>query len=150
LNATIEAARAGEAGKGFAVVASEVKTLATQTAKATEDIRQQIAAIQTDTGTTAEAIGRIGERIREVNEIATSIASAVEEQNAATQEISRNVGEAANSTEEVNNNISGVSQAAQDTSAASSQMLQSSKELSTKAEGLRGLVQAFLSDVRAA
>jgi methyl-accepting chemotaxis protein len=150
LNATIEAARAGEAGKGFAVVASEVKTLATQTAKATEEIRQQIDAIQADTGTTAESIERISNRIREVNEIATSIASAVEEQNAATQEISRNVGEAANSTEEVNNNISGVSQAAQDTSAASSQMLQSSKELSTKAEGLRGLVQTFLSDVRAA
>jgi methyl-accepting chemotaxis protein len=150
LNATIEAARAGEAGKGFAVVASEVKTLATQTAKATEEIRQQIDAIQADTGTTAESIERISNRIREVNEIATSIASAVEEQNAATQEISRNVGEAASSTEEVNSNISGVSQAAQDTSAASSQMLQSSKELSTKAEGLRGLVQTFLSDVRAA
>jgi methyl-accepting chemotaxis protein len=150
LNATIEAARAGEAGKGFAVVASEVKTLATQTAKATEEIRQQIDAIQADTGTTAEAIERISNRIREVNEIATSIASAVEEQNAATQEISRNVGEAATSTEEVNSNISGVSQAAQDTSAASAQMLQSSKELSTKAEGLRGLVQTFLSDVRAA
>ena len=150
LNATIEAARAGEAGKGFAVVASEVKTLATQTAKATDEISLQIDAIQADTGTTAEAIERIGKRIREVNEIATSIASAVEEQNAATQEISRNVGEAAKSTDEVNSNITGVSRAAQDTSAASSQMLQSSQELSVKAESLKGLVQTFLSDVRAA
>ena len=150
LNATIEAARAGEAGKGFAVVASEVKTLATQTAKATDEISMQIEAIQGDTGTTAEAIERIAQRIREVNDIATSIASAVEEQNAATQEISRNVGEAANSTDEVTSNISGVSEAAQNTSAASSQMLQSSQELSIKAETLRGLVQTFLSDVRAA
>jgi methyl-accepting chemotaxis protein len=150
LNATIEAARAGEAGKGFAVVASEVKTLATQTAKATDEISMQIDAIQGDTGTTAEAIERIGQRIREVNDIATSIASAVEEQNAATQEISRNVGEAAKSTDEVTSNINGVSEAAQNTSAASAQMLQSSQELSAKAENLRGLVQTFLGDVRAA
>jgi methyl-accepting chemotaxis protein len=150
LNATIEAARAGEAGKGFAVVASEVKTLAMQTAKATDEISQQINAIQADTGSTAQAIERIGQRIRDVNEIATAIASAVEQQNSATKEISRNVGEAANSTDEVNNNITGVSRAAQDTSAASTQMLQSSKELNTKAEGLRDLVQTFLRDVRAA
>jgi methyl-accepting chemotaxis protein len=150
LNATIEAARAGEAGKGFAVVASEVKTLAMQTAKATDEISQQIDAIQADTGTTAQAIERIDQRIRDVNEIATAIASAVEQQNSATKEISRNVGEAANSTDEVNNSITGVSRAAQDTSAASTQMLQSSKELNTKAETLRDLVQSFLRDVRAA
>ncbi len=104
LNATIEAARAGDAGKGFAVVASEVKSLATQTAKATEEIATQIAGMQEATTSAVEAIKRIGE----IDEIATSIASAVEQQGAATQEISRNAQQAAAGTQEVNGNIGGL------------------------------------------
>ena len=150
LNATIEAARAGEAGKGFAVVASEVKTLATQTAKATEEIRQQVEGIQGDTTTTAESIESIGKRIQEISEISTNIAAAMEQQDAATQEISRNVTEAATSTQEVTTSIEGVRTAAQDTSASSSQMQQSSESLKSKASELNELVQKFLSDVRAA
>ncbi|MCG8356122.1 MAG: methyl-accepting chemotaxis protein [Kiloniellales bacterium] len=150
LNATIEAARAGEAGKGFAVVASEVKTLATQTAKATEEIRQQIEGIQSDTSTTADSIESIGKRIQEISEISTNIAAAMEEQDAATQEISRSVGEAATSTQEVSSSIGGVRTAAQDTSASSAQMQQSSEALKVKASELSDLVQHFLSDVRAA
>ena len=150
LNATIEAARAGEAGKGFAVVASEVKTLATQTAKATEEIRQQIEGIQSDTSTTADSIESIGKRIQEISEISTNIAAAMEEQDAATQEISRSVGEAATSTQEVSSSIGGVRTAAQDTSESSAQMQQSSEALKVKASELSDLVQHFLSDVRAA
>ena len=150
LNATIEAARAGEAGKGFAVVASEVKTLATQTAKATEEIRQQVEGIQGDTTTTAESIEKIGKRIQEISEISTNIAAAMEEQDAATQEIARNVTEAANSTQEVTSSIEGVRAAAQDTSASSTQMHQSSEALQTKSSELNELVREFLSDVRAA
>ena len=150
LNATIEAARAGEAGKGFAVVASEVKALATQTGKATEEIRQQVEGIQGDTTTTAESIDAIGKRIQEISEISTGVAAAIEEQDAATQEISRNVTEAATSTQEVTTSIEGVRTAAQDTSASSCQMQQSSEALKTKASELNQLVQRFLAEVRAA
>ena len=150
LNATIEAARAGEAGKGFAVVASEVKALATQTAKATEEIRQQVEGIQGDTTTTADSIDAIGKRIQEISEISTGVAAAIEEQDAATQEISRNVTEAATSTQEVTTSIEGVRTAAQDTSASSCQMQQSSEALKSKASELNELVQQFLSEVRAA
>ncbi len=150
LNATIEAARAGEAGKGFAVVASEVKALANQTAKATEEIRTQIEAIQGDTATTADSIEGIGKRIEEISQISSTIAAAIEEQNAATQEISRNVNQAASSTQEVTNNIEGVNQAAQTTSASSTQLLQASSDLSTRSEDLSEMVQTFLAEVRAA
>jgi methyl-accepting chemotaxis protein len=150
LNATIEAARAGEAGKGFAVVASEVKSLANQTAKATEEIGQQIAGIQGATKDSVEAIKVIGKTIAEVNEIATTIASAVEEQGAATQEIARNVQQAAKGTQEVSSNIAGVTQAAGETGAAASQVLGASKELAQQAEGLRQQVDTFLARVRAA
>jgi methyl-accepting chemotaxis protein len=150
LNATIEAARAGEAGKGFAVVASEVKTLASQTAKATEEIATQIGAIQGAVGGSVEAIKGIGKTIAEISEIATTIASAVEEQGAATQEISRNVQEAAKGTQEVTSNIGQVSDASSATGAAATQVLSAATELSTQAETLRTEVGRFLAEVRAA
>jgi methyl-accepting chemotaxis protein len=150
LNATIEAARAGEAGKGFAVVASEVKSLANQTAKATEEIGQQISGIQDATKESVEAIKVIGKTIAEVNEIATTIAAAVEEQGAATQEIARNVQQAAKGTQEVSANIAGVTQAAGETGAAATQVLSASKELAQQSEMLRQQVDTFLARVRAA
>jgi methyl-accepting chemotaxis protein len=150
LNATIEAARAGDAGKGFAVVASEVKSLANQTAKATEEISAQVAAMQGATNEAVAAIQSIGGTIGSINEIATTIASAVEEQGAATQEIARNVQEAAQGTGQVSSNIVGVNQAAAETGAASSQVLASAEELGRQAETLRGDVDNFLAKIRAA
>lgn len=150
LNATIEAARAGEAGRGFAVVAAEVKELATQTARATEEIEQQIVQIQGATGQAVSAIGSIGTRIREINAVAASIAAAVEEQGAATQEIVRNVGQAAAGTGEVTTNIAGVAAAAEETGAAASQVLGSASELSRQSEHLASEVGRFLDTVRAA
>ena len=150
LNATIEAARAGEAGKGFAVVASEVKALASQTAKATEEIAAQIGAMQGAVGGSVEAIKSIGSTIAEISEIATTIASAVEEQGAATQEISRNVQEAATGTRDVTSNIGQVSEASSATGAAATQVLSAATELSTQAEALRSEVDKFLAEVRAA
>jgi methyl-accepting chemotaxis protein len=150
LNATIEAARAGEAGKGFAVVASEVKSLANQTAKATEDISAQISAIQSATGEAVVAIDEITTTIRQVNEIATSIASAVEEQGAATQEIARNVQQAAVGTGEVSSNVAGVQQSVSRTGHAATEVLGASGELSKQAEHLRGEVDSFLAKIRAA
>jgi methyl-accepting chemotaxis protein len=149
LNATIEAARAGEAGKGFAVVASEVKTLATQTARATDEIAAQVRAIQEATQSSAQAIGGITQTINRVNEISTAIASAVEEQGAATQEISRNVQQAAAGTSEVSQNIVGVNQASQQTSAGSTQVLSAASELAQNGARLRTEVETFLHRVRA-
>ena len=150
LNATIEAARAGEAGRGFAVVAAEVKELASQTARATEEISTQIARIQGSTGQAVSAISSITTRIQEISGVATAIAAAVEEQGAATQEIVRNVAQAAMGTGEVTSNIAGVAGAAEETGAAASQVLASASELSRQSEGLSTEVARFLATVRAA
>ncbi len=150
LNATIEAARAGEAGKGFAVVASEVKNLATQTAKATEEIGGQIEGIQSATKDSVGAIERIFETIEKVNGISTTIASAVEEQGAATKEIARNVEQAASGTKEVSTNIVGVTQAAGETGQVSTQVLEAAKELAKQSTTLRTEVDTFLLDIKAA
>jgi len=150
LNATIEAARAGEAGKGFAVVASEVKSLANQTAKATEDIATQVAAIQTATSGAVSAIQGITGTITAINDISTAIAAAVEEQGAATHEISRSVQQAAVGTQEVTGNIERVSAAAGETGTAASQVLSAAGQLSGQAESLRDEVERFLDAIKAA
>jgi len=149
LNATIEAARAGEAGKGFAVVASEVKNLATQTARATEEITGQIATIQQETSNTVTAIRAIGSTVVRLNEIASGIAAAVEEQSAATQEIARNVQQAAIGTEEVSRNITGVNDAATEAGNAASQVLQAANDLSQQSATLSSQVDAFIGRIRA-
>jgi len=150
LNATIEAARAGDAGKGFAVVASEVKSLANQTAKATEEVRGKIAEMQVATAHSVEAVRDIGETIRRINEIVTSIADAVEQQGAATQEIARNVQQTSLATTEVSANIVGVTKAANDTGAASTQVLGTAGELAQQSQILRSQVDNFLGNIRAA
>ena len=150
LNATIEAARAGDAGKGFAVVAAEVKNLATQTAKATEDIGTQITSVQGATKDAVLAIEGIGKTIAEISEIAAAIAAAVEEQSAATQEIARNVDQAAHGTKDVSTNITGVNQAANDTGVSAGQVLHSARDLSTQSGSLNDLVRKFLIEVKAA
>ncbi len=150
LNATIEAARAGEAGKGFAVVASEVKSLASQTAKATEDIGRQVAAIQSATQSSVAAIAGIGATIRQIDEVATTIAGAVEEQGAATREIAANVQQAASGTAEVSANIVGVTEAAGKTGAAAGQVLSAAESLAGLSSRLRGEVGRFLDHIRAA
>ena len=146
LNATIEAARAGEAGKGFAVVANEVKELAKQTAKATEDISQRIAAIQLDTKSAVAAIGKISEIIGRVNDISATIATAVEEQSATTSEMSRNVSEAAKGSGEVAKNITGVATAAQSTSLGATESHKAAQSLAQMSTELRELVGQFRVD----
>ncbi|WP_092037614.1 HAMP domain-containing methyl-accepting chemotaxis protein [Methylobacterium pseudosasicola] len=150
LNATIEAARAGEAGKGFAVVASEVKELAGQTARATEEIGGQIAAIQAATGQAAEAIEQIARTIAAVNEISGSIASTVVQQTAATSEISRNAGEAARGTRDVSANVAQVLASSSETGSAATQVLNAASQLATQSQKVRQEVDGFLRDIQAA
>ncbi len=148
LNATIEAARAGEAGKGFAIVASEVKNLASQTAKATGEIAQQINSVQTETDKAVSAIQHVGETIRHIDEITAAIASAVEQQSAATQEIARNVEQAARGTKEVSSNIAGVTAAAGEARQAAVSVLDSGRKLSSESGALSRVVGDFVVKVR--
>ena len=148
LNATIEAARAGEAGRGFAVVASEVKELASQTAKATEEIAGQVTAIQSATGDCVIAIGGISDTIREISGIATTIAAAIEEQDSATREIARSVQQAAAGASEVSANVTGASQAADQSRGLADNVLVASGELSQHARALLKSVDAFLAGLR--
>jgi methyl-accepting chemotaxis protein len=150
LNATIEAARAGEAGKGFAVVASEVKNLATQTARATDEISTQIAAMQSVTGEAVAAIRNIAGTIARISEISNAIAAAVEEQGVAVKEIARNVDEAANGAKDVTRNIDGVSQAAAQTGQSSSDVFSATRLLAQSAGDLKTQIEGFLQKVKAA
>ena len=149
LNATIEAARAGDAGKGFAVVAGEVKALATQTAKATDEIAAQVAEIQAATQGAVNVIGGIGDVIGKINEITSSIASAVEEQAAATQEIARNVEQAAAGAKTVNQTIHQVSVSARETGQSAGGILTAANDLSSRSTVLKSSVDTFLEKVRA-
>ncbi len=150
LNATIEAARAGEAGRGFAVVANEVKSLASQTAKATDEISAQVGAMQNATTEAVQAIEGIGRTISAINEIASAISAAVEQQGSATQEIARNVQQAASGTGQVSSNIAAVNQAAEKTGKASGTVLASAEQLTNQAATLRADVDRFLGNIRAA
>ena len=150
LNATIEAARAGKSGRGFAVVASEVKALANQTAKATEEISAQVAAMQASTGEAVTSIGGITETIAQMSEITTSISAAIDQQGDATREIARNIQSVAAGSSEINSNIGGVTTAASATGKAASEVLSNARELDNQSGMLRNAVDEFLVKVRVA
>ena len=150
LNATIEAARAGEAGRGFAVVATEVKHLASQSAKATEDISSQIMEMQSVAMSAAEAIRGIAGTISEINEIVTAIAGAVEEQSAATREISHNIHQVSTGTKEVSSNITDVLHAAEDTGSIAVRVLNTARDVFSQSSSLSGEADKFISRFRAA
>jgi methyl-accepting chemotaxis protein len=150
LNATIEAARAGEAGRGFAVVASEVKSLASQTAKATDEISSHISGMQGATQESVAAIKEIGGTISQISSIASTIAGAVEQQSSATQEIARSVQNVAQGTQEAAANIMQVNRGATETGAASEEVLNSAKTLSTESARLREELERFMANIRAA
>ena len=150
LNATIEAARAGDSGRGFAVVASEVKALANQTAKATEEISSQVAAMQASTSEAVASIGGITETISQMSEITVSISTAVEQQGGATREIARNIQSVAAGSNEISSHIGGVTTAAAATGKAASEVLANARELDTQSGMLRSAVDEFLGKVRAA
>ena len=150
LNATIEAARAGDAGRGFAVVASEVKTLASQTAKATDEISNHISGMQGATQESVAAIKEIGGTIGKISEIASTIASAVEEQGSATQEIARSVQNVARGTQEASDNVMQVNRGATETGSASEEVLNSARTLSSESTRLREELDRFMANIRAA
>ena len=150
LNATIEAARAGDAGRGFAVVASEVKSLASQTAKATDEISTHISGMQGATQESVAAIKEIGGTIAQISNIASTIASAVEQQSSATQEIARSVQNVAQGTHEAAANIMQVNRGATETGSASEEVLNSAKTLSTESTRLRQELDRFMANIRAA
>ena len=150
LNATIEAARAGDAGRGFAIVAAEVKSLSSQTAKATDEIPSHIAGMQEATQESVAAIKEIGETIGQISTIASAIATAVSQQSSATREIAQNVQSVAQGTQEVAGNINKVNQGAAETGSASAEVLNSAKALSAESSRLRAELDRFMANIRAA